>query len=124
MKKLNYNYDILPVDYDADDYTVWFWEGNLLMVTEQHIIDILNDLLEKDQSSMIALLSLVVPTTSKVLEDYDVRFGSRSSDYPQLGLITILNKMIEDSGKRIKFKYNCDPISMEMEPSCFALVDH
>ena len=93
------------------------------MVTEQHIIDILNDLLEKDQSSMIALLSLVVPTTSKVLEDYDVRFGSRSSDYPQLGLITILNKMIEDSGKRIKFKYNCYPISMEMEPSCFALVD-
>ena len=93
------------------------------MVTEQHIVDILNDLLEKDESSMVALLSLVVPTTSKVLEDYDVRFGSRSSDYPQLGLITILNKIIEDSGKRIKFKYNCDPISMEMEPSCFTLID-
>ena len=75
------------------------------MVTEQHIVDNLNDLLEKDQSSMIALLSLVVPTTSKVLEDYDVRFGSRASDYPQLGLITILNKVIESSGKRIKFKY-------------------
>ena len=93
------------------------------MVTEQHIVDILNDLLEKDQSSMIALLSLVVPTTSKVLEDYDVRFGSRASDYPQLGLITILNKVIESSGKRIKFKYICDPISMEMEPSCFSLID-
>ena len=66
------------------------------MVNEQHIVDILNDLLEKDQSSMIALLSLVVPTTSKVLEDYDVRFGSRANDYPQLGLITILNKIIEN----------------------------
>jgi hypothetical protein len=93
------------------------------MVTEQHIVDILNDLLEKDQSSMIALLSLVVPTTAEVLEDYDVRFGSRASDYPQLGLITILNKIIEDSGKRIKFVYRCDPISMEMEPSCFSLVN-
>ena len=93
------------------------------MVNEQHIVDILNDLLEKDQSSMIALLSLVVPTTSKVLEDYDVRFGSRANDYPQLGLITILNKIIESSGKRIKFSYNCDPISMEMEPNCFTLVD-
>ena len=41
------------------------------MVNEQHIVDILNDLLEKDQSSMIALLSLVVPTTSKVYSDRD-----------------------------------------------------
>ena len=93
------------------------------MVNEEHIIEVLNDLLEKDESSMIALLSLVVPTTHKVLEDYDVRFGSRASVYPQFGLITILNKIIEDSGKKIKFKYNCDPVSMEMQPSCFSLID-
>lgn len=93
------------------------------MVNEKDIEAILNDLLEKDQSAMIALLSLTVPTTKAVLEDYDVRFGSRSSDYPQLGIITILNKIIESSNKRIKFDYSCDPISMEMNPHKFKLVD-
>ena len=72
---------------------------------------------------MMALLSLTVPTTKEVLEDYDVRFGSRSGDYPQLGIITIINKIIEKSNKRIKFSYSCDPISMEMNPNGFELVD-
>ena len=93
------------------------------MVSEIEIEDILNDLLQKDEAAMIALLSLTVPTTKEVLQDYDVRFGSRSSDYPQLGLITIINKFIEKSNKRIKFNYSCDPISMEMTPSSFKLVD-
>lgn len=93
------------------------------MVNEKDIEQILNDLLEKDQSAMIALLSLTVPTTKAVLEDYDVRFGSRGGDYPQLGIITILNKIIEGSNKRIKFDYSCDPISMEMNPHKFKLVD-
>lgn len=93
------------------------------MVNEKEIEDILNDLLQKDESAMIALLSLTVPTTKEVLRDYDVRFGSRSSDYPQLGLITIINKIIEKSNKRIKFHYSCDPISMEMTPSHFQLVN-
>ena len=98
-------------------------EGKIKMTTEEFILDILNDLLKKDQSSMVALLSVAVPTTKEVLEAYDVRFGSRVSDYPQLGLITILNKIIEGSGKKIKFKYDCDPITMEMRPNCFKLVD-
>ena len=72
---------------------------------------------------MMALLSLTVPTTKEVLEDYDVRFGSRGGDYPQLGIITIINKIIEKSNKRIKFSYSCDPISMEMNPNRFELVD-
>ncbi len=93
------------------------------MVSEKEIEDILNDLLQKDEAAMIALLSLTVPTTKEVLQDYDVRFGSRSSDYPQLGLITIINKIIEKSNKRIKFNYSCDPISMEMTPSNFQLVN-
>jgi len=93
------------------------------MVDEKEIEDILNDLLQKDEAAMIALLSLTVPTTKEVLEDYDVRFGSRSSDYPQLGLITIINKIIEKSNKRIKFNYSCDPISMEMNPNNFELVN-
>ena len=63
------------------------------MVNEKDIEGILNDLLKKDESAMIALLSLTVPTTQAVLKDYDVRFGSRSSDYPQLGIITIINKI-------------------------------
>jgi len=93
------------------------------VVNEKDIEDILNDLLKKDESAMMALLSLTVPTTKEVLEDYDVRFGSRSSDYPQLGIITIINKIIEKSNKRIKFNYSCDPISMEMNPSNFKLVN-
>ena len=93
------------------------------MVNEKDIEDILNDLLRKDESAMMALLSLTIPTTKEVLEDYDVRFGSRSSDYPQLGIITIINKIIEKSNKRIKFNYSCDPISMEMNPNSFELVD-
>tara|TARA_Y100000593_G_scaffold14569_1_gene27742 strand:- start:1802 stop:2089 length:288 start_codon:yes stop_codon:yes gene_type:complete len=93
------------------------------MVNEKDIEGILNDLLKKDESAMIALLSLTVPTTQAVLKDYDVRFGSRSSDYPQLGIITIINKIIEKSNKRIKFDYTCDPISMEMTPLKFKLID-
>ena len=93
------------------------------MVDAKDIEAILNDLLKKDESAMIALLSLTVPTTYAVLKDYDVRFGSRSSDYPQLGLITIINKIIESSNKRIKFDYSCDPISMEMTPLKFKLID-
>ena len=93
------------------------------MVNEKEIEGILNDLLKKDESAMMALLSLTVPTTKEVLEDYDVRFGSRSGDYPQLGIITIINKIIEKSNKRIKFCYSCDPISMEMKPNRFELVD-
>ena len=93
------------------------------MVNEKDIEGILNDLLKKDESAMIALLSLTVPTTQAVLKDYDVRFGSRSSDYPQLGIITIINKIIEKSNKRIKFDYTCDPISMEMTPLRFKLID-
>ena len=69
------------------------------MVNEKEIEGILNDLLKKDESAMMALLSLTVPTTKEVLEDYDVRFGSRSGDYPQLGIITIINKIIEKSNK-------------------------
>ena len=68
------------------------------MVDEKDIVAILNDLLKKDESAMVALLSLTVPTTHAVLKDYDVRFGSRSSDYPQLGIITIINKIIEKGG--------------------------
>ena len=93
------------------------------MVNEKDIEDILNDLLRKDESAMMALLSLTIPTTKEVLEDYDVRFGSRSSDYPHLGIITIINKIIVKSNKRIKFNYSCDPISMEMNPNSFELVD-
>ena len=93
------------------------------MVNEKEIEEILNDLLKKDESAMMALLSLTVPTTKEVLEDYDVRFGSRSGDYPQLGIITIINIIIEKSNKRIKFSYSCDPISMEMNPNRFELVD-
>ncbi len=51
------------------------------MVDPQQIVNILNDLLKKDESGMVALLSLVVPTKLSVLEDYDVRFGSRSAGY-------------------------------------------
>ena len=91
------------------------------MVDPQQIVNILNDLLKKDESGIIALLSLVVPTKLSVLEDYDVRFGSRSADYTQLGLLTILNKVIESSGQKIEFCYNTNSQTMEMEPQEFKL---
>jgi len=93
------------------------------MVTEQEIVNVLNDFLEKDPSSMMELFSLLVPTSFEMIEDYEVIFSKKENDYPEIGFIAILNKIIENSGKKIKFNYKFDPISMELEPSRFSLID-
>ncbi len=67
-------------------------------MNSQKILNILNDLYLKDPVSIMALVSLTVPTCKEVLQDYDVKIHK---GYVEIGLLSILNKIIEDEDKKI-----------------------
>jgi len=91
------------------------------MINENTIIDVLNDLTEKDPKAIVALLSCRPPTNHKVLEEYDIRMEHH--DYATIGILSILNKIIEDSGKRIKLEYLVDNFTGIFELKGFKLED-
>lgn len=90
-------------------------------MVENKIIEVLNDLKDKDSQSLLALLSYTHPTNDKVLGSYDVRIEKHG--YPTIGLLSILNKIIEDSGKKIKMEYSVDKNSYEFKVLGFSLID-
>lgn len=79
---------------------------------EVKVLNILNDLIEKDRNAMISILSQTYPTNKLVIEDYDVKLSKKG--YIEMGLLTIINKIIESSGKKIIFDYEIDTFTGEM----------
>ena len=51
-------------------------------MNSQKILKILNDLHLKDPTSIMALVSLTVPTCKEVLQDYDVKIHKGYVDTP------------------------------------------
>lgn len=91
------------------------------MITPDQIVKILNDLTNKDNKSMLAILSYLHPTNNEVLKDYEVQM--KRHDYPQLGILTILNKVLEDSGKKIRPLYSVDSFTGVFDLEGFTLED-
>ena len=89
-------------------------------ITEQQILDVLNDMLQKDSAAMIAMLSVTYPGNGTLIEDYDVKMSK--GGYLEVGILTILNKIIEKSGKRVQLDYSIDNIC-QMVPNKFILVN-
>jgi len=81
------------------------------------ILNILNDVLEKDPTAMMSLLSVTVPTNKKIVESYDIKIHK---GYIEFGLLSLLNKLIEEEGKKISFDYKIDAECI-MHPSKFIL---
>lgn len=75
----------------------------------ENILNILNDILEKDPVAMMALISTTVPTNTKIAESYDVKIHK---GYMEFGLLSIINKITERENKKIIFDYD---VSMEGE---------
>ena len=88
-------------------------------MNSQKILNILNDLYLKDPVSIMALVSLTVPTCKEVLQDYDVKIHK---GYVEIGLLSIINKIIEDEDKKIALSYSIDSNAV-MKPSKFVLRD-
>jgi c-di-GMP-related signal transduction protein len=88
-------------------------------MNSQKILNILNDLHLKDPASIMALVSLTVPTCKEVLEDYDVKIHK---GYVEIGLLSILNKIIEDEDKKIALSYSIDSNAV-MQPEKFVIRD-
>jgi c-di-GMP-related signal transduction protein len=88
-------------------------------MSSQKILNILNDLYDKDPVSIMALISLTVPTCKEVLQDYDIKIHK---GYVEIGLLSILNKIIEDEGKKIALSYSIDSNAV-MQPEKFLLRD-
>ena len=88
-------------------------------MNSEKILNILNDLHLKDPASIMALVSLTVPTCKEVLEDYDVKIHK---GYVEIGLLSILNKIIEDEGKKIALSYSIDSNAV-MQPEKFVVRD-
>jgi c-di-GMP-related signal transduction protein len=88
-------------------------------MNSQKILNILNDLHLKDPASIMALVSLTVPTCKEVLEDYDVKIHK---GYVEIGLLSILNKIIEDEDKKIALSYSIDSNAV-MQPEKFVVRD-
>ena len=65
----------------------------------------------------MALVSLTVPTCKEVLQDYDVKIHK---GYVEIGLLSILNKIIEDEDKKIVLSYSIDSNAV-MQPEKFLL---
>lgn len=80
-------------------------------------VNILNDILEKDPSAMMALMSVTIPTNKKISEAYDIKIHK---GYIEFGLLSILNKLIEKEGKRIALDYSTDA-DYTMRPKKFIL---
>jgi len=79
---------------------------------ENYVLNILNDLMDKDENAMISLLSHTYPTNKNVIEEYDVKISKNG--YIEMGLLTIINKIIEPSGKKIVLDYKIDTFAGEM----------
>jgi len=88
-------------------------------MNSQKILNILNDLYDKDPVSIIALISLTVPTCKEVLQDYDIKIHK---GYVEIGLLSIINKIIEDEGKKIALSYSIDSNAV-MQPEKFVVRD-
>ena len=88
-------------------------------MSSQKILNILNDLYDKDSVSIMALISLTVPTCKEVLQDYDIKIHK---GYVEIGLLSILNKIIEDEGKKIALSYSIDSNAV-MLPEKFVIRD-
>jgi len=87
---------------------------------ENQVLNVLNDMLKKDPSAMLALLSMTYPGDAKLIEDYDVKISKKG--YLEVGVLTIVNKIIENSGKRVQLEYSIDNIC-QLIPREFILVD-
>jgi len=81
----------------------------------ENILNILNDILEKDPDAMMALISTTVPTNTKIAESYDVKIHK---GYMEFGLLSIINKITERENKKIIFDYDIS-IEGEMCPKKF-----
>ena len=81
------------------------------------ILDILNDIYAKDSAAMLALISATIPTNTKILQEYDVKIHK---GYIEFGLLSILNKIIEEEDKQISFSYLVNPDGV-MQPDKFVL---
>tara|TARA_X000001382_G_scaffold124243_1_gene108618 strand:- start:797 stop:1066 length:270 start_codon:yes stop_codon:yes gene_type:complete len=88
-------------------------------MNSQKILNILNDLYDKDPVSIMALISLTVPTCKEVLQDYDIKIHK---GYVEIGLLSIINKIIEDEGKKIALSYSIDSNAV-MLPEKFVIRD-
>ena len=88
-------------------------------MNSQKILNILNDLYDKDPVSIMALISLTVPTCKEVLQDYDIKIHK---GYVEIGLLSIINKIIEDEGKKIALSYSLDSNAV-MQPEKFVVRD-
>jgi hypothetical protein len=88
-------------------------------MNSQKILNILNDLYDKDPVSIMALISLTVPTCKEVLQDYDIKIHK---GYVEIGLLSIINKIIEDEGKKIALSYSIDSNAV-MQPEEFVVRD-
>ena len=53
-------------------------------MNSQKILNILNDVYDKDPAAVMALVSLTVPTCKEVLQDYDVKIHK---GYVEIGLL-------------------------------------
>lgn len=89
-------------------------------IDETRVLGILNDMLQKDPSAMLALLSMTYPGDAKLLEDYDVKISKKG--YLEVGVLTLVNKIIENSGKRVQLEYSIDNIC-QLVPHKFILID-
>lgn len=81
----------------------------------ENILNILNDILEKDPVAMMALISTTVPTNTKIAESYDVKIHK---GYMEFGLLSIINKITERENKKIIFDYDVSTDG-EMRPKKF-----
>ena len=88
-------------------------------MNSQKILNILNDLYLKDPASIMALISLTIPTCKEVLQDYDIKIHK---GYVEIGLLSVLNKIIEDEGKKIALSYSIDSNAV-MQPEKFVVRD-
>ena len=88
-------------------------------MNSEKILNILNDVYDKDPAAIMALVSLTVPTCKEILHDYDVKIHK---GYVEIGLLSIINKIIEDEGKKIALSYSIDSNAV-MQPEKFVVRD-
>ena len=88
-------------------------------MSSEKILNILNDVYDKDPAAIMALVSLTVPTCKEILHDYDIKIHK---GYVEIGLPSIINKIIEDEGKKIALSYSIDSNAV-MKPSKFVIRD-
>ena len=86
-------------------------------MNSKQIVEMLNDIYAKDSAAMLALISTTIPTNIKILKEYDVKIHK---GYIEFGVLSILNKIIEEEDKQISFSYSVNPDGV-MQPDKFVL---